>query len=388
MANDITLSTHAVRQPLLDALRALALLAVLVVNAAGYLAAPWGPLLGERSPPDGLPGSSLAWAVQALQAALLQAKGYPALAFLFGMGLWLAQRGRAAPLAHQRGVARQKRLLVLGVVHGALVYFGDILTMYALVGWHVLARVREPWRSLRVRLRHAFVWALGVTLLSALATVWLGTVAAFDGAAGAAAEPTLANALGWAGFVGVNAGAYAVLQLAALLLFWPVLRLCMLGGIAAARLRLLTHRRWRAPIKRGLARVALPLLLLNLSYGVLYASTTHSSQRALWIELVGSLVSLPLAAVYVAALSLAARGGWAPWCGVLAPLGQRTLSLYLGYSVLCLALFSGVGLGWQPGTAGMFGFAVATWAAALLAARASGSTRWPMEALLAAVVRR
>ena len=130
------------RQPLPDALRALALLGVLVVNGAGYLVAPWGPLLGERSPA----GSALALAVQAAQAAFLQGKAYPALAFLFGMGLWLAQRGRPVAVARQRGVARQKRLLLLGVLHGVLIYFGDILTMYALVGWHLLARTHKARR--------------------------------------------------------------------------------------------------------------------------------------------------------------------------------------------------------------------------------------------------
>ena len=40
------------RQPLPDALRALALVAVLVVNTVGYAIAPVGPHLGLRLPPD------------------------------------------------------------------------------------------------------------------------------------------------------------------------------------------------------------------------------------------------------------------------------------------------------------------------------------------------
>lgn len=367
------------RSPLPDALRALALLSVLVVNAAGYLVAPWGALLGERSPT----GSALASTVQALVAALLQGKGYPLLAFLFGMGLWLAQRGRAAPVAHQRGVARQKKLLKLGVLHGVLVYFGDILTMYALVGWHLLARVHEPWASLRKRLRRAFWWALGVTLLSVVA---MGLIAAQAGLAGEAApspEPTLAGARHGLEFVSINASAYLMLQLGALLLFWPVLRLCMLCGVAAARLRLLTHRRWRGLLKRWVARAAAPLLVLNLAYGLVCANTASGSQRMYWLDTFSGLIGPPLAATYLAALALAARGGAAAWCRWLAPLGQRTLTLYVGHSVLCLTLFSGLGLAWQPGTVHMALFAAAVWAAALAAARASGSLRWPLEAWLA-----
>lgn len=43
-----------------------------------------------RTPVD----STTAAALQGLIAALLQGKGYPILAFLFGMGLVLAMRGR------------------------------------------------------------------------------------------------------------------------------------------------------------------------------------------------------------------------------------------------------------------------------------------------------
>lgn len=377
------LSSHTLappaRAPLLDALRALALLSVLVVNAAGYLVAPWGALLGERSPP----GSALASTVQALVAALLQGKGYPMLAFLFGMGLWLAQRRRAASLARQRGVARQKKLLRLGVLHGMLVYFGDILTMYALVGWNLLAHVREPWRSLRRRLRRALGWALGVTLVSVVLTAWIAAPGGWADPATLATDPTLAAAAHWRDFWWTNAGAYLTLQIGALLMLWPVLRLCMLCGVAAARLRLLTHRRWRQQLKRWTARAAAPLLLLNLGYGLAYIHVTTDSARALWLDWMGTLIGPPLAALYVVALAMAARGGVAAWCRALAPLGQRTLTLYVGHSLLCLALFSGVGLGWRPGTVGMAAFAVALWAAALVAARASGAWRWPLEAWLA-----
>ena len=371
--------TAARREPALDAMRALALLSVLVVNAAGYLVAPWGALLGERSPA----GSGLASAVQTLVAALLQGKGYPLLAFLFGMGLWLAQRGRAGPVAHQRGVARQAKLLKLGVLHGVFVYFGDILTMYALVGWHLLARVHEPWGRLRKRLRRALWWALGVTLLSVVATGLMAAQPSPAGTATTSPEPTLAGARHALDFLWINASAYLMLQIGGLLLSWPVLRLCMLCGVAAARLRLLTHRRWRRPLRRWVVRAAAPLVVLNLAYGLVYANAASGSARSFWLDSIGSLIGPPLAALYLAALALAARGGAAAWCRWLAPLGRRTLTLYVGHSVLCLALFSGLGMGWQPGTAGMALFAVAVWAGAVVAARASGALRWPLEAWLA-----
>lgn len=356
------------------------MLAVLAVNAAGYLVAPWGPILGERIPAD----SSAATVVQGLIAAVLQGKGLPMLAFLFGMGLVLSARGRDPVGARARATTRQKRLLGLGVVHGVFVYFGDILTMYALIGWHLLSRVREPWRSLRRRLWRALWWALGVSALAALLTYGIVTPGETAGEPGPpTAEPRMVLALNWVDFWIINAGAYGAIQLGSLLLAWPVLRLCMLCGIAAARLRLLTHRRWRPLLQRGVARAALPLLLLNLGYGWAYVSASAGSERALWVESLGSLVGPPLAAVYVIALALAARGGAAPWCQVLAALGQRTLTLYVGHSVLCVLLFGGVGLGLGFTTGGMALFSLTLWGVALALALASRAHRWPLEAWLA-----
>jgi uncharacterized protein len=372
-------TTVSPRQPLPDALRALAMLAVLAVNAAGYLVAPWGALLGERTPP----GSGTASAVQGVIAALLQGKGYPMLAFLFGMGLVLALRGRDPAEARARGVKRQKKLLGLGVVHGALVYFGDILTMYALIGWNLLRRVREPWGPFRRRLKRALWWALGVTLLSIVLMFWISAMAGLAGEPAAESEPRLVQAQRWIDFWLFNGSAYLAMLVGALLLAWPVLRLAMLCGIAAARLRLLTHRRWHAQLERWLVRGALPLLLLNLGYGFAYVSVSAGSERAFWIEAFGNLVGPPLAAMYLFALALAARGGQAAWCRTLAPLGQRTLTLYVSHSVLCVLLFGGVGLGLELSTLDMAIFSLVLWLLALGAARASGTRRWPLEAWLA-----
>ncbi|MBP7568072.1 MAG: hypothetical protein KA795_18905, partial [Burkholderiaceae bacterium] len=142
------------REPLPDALRALAMLSVLVMNAIGYGVAPWGHPLG--GPPAG-PWSA---AAQGLAAALLQGKGYTMLAFVFGMALWLAARGRPQAQALQCGIVRHRRMLQLGVVHGVFIYFGDILTMYALVGRRLLGRLHAPWKMFRHHLRTALVWAL------------------------------------------------------------------------------------------------------------------------------------------------------------------------------------------------------------------------------------
>lgn len=350
------------------------MVSVLLVNGAGYLVAPWGAVLGERV----AAGAHVDAAVQFLIAWVLQGKGYPMLAFLFGFGLCCAMRqGPSLDEALARLRARQRRLRRLGIGHGLFIYFGDILTLYSLVGQGLLRPCREPWSALRRRLRRAVGWAVA-SLLLLLAWVWPP-----GAAAPAPAEPTLAQAADWWDFWRINASAYLVSQVASLLFAWPVVRLCMLVGIAAARLRGLTHPRWGHTRRRWLARLGPPVLVLNLALAGLGAHLWAADQRWLLVDALAVLAGVLMAAVYLLALSRLAREGAAAWCRWLAPLGRRSLTLYLAHGLLCALLFSGAGLGWRPGPGVMAAFGLGLWALALVAARWRPGARWPLEAWLA-----
>jgi uncharacterized protein len=361
------------RLPLPDALRALALVAVLVVNTVGYATAPVGPHLGLRLPAD----SVWAAATQGLVAGLLQGKGYTMLAFVFGMGLWLAARRRSPSDAVQRGAVRQRRLLVLGVLHGAFIYLGDILTLYALVGWQLIGRLRMPWKRMRRHLALALVGAAFAKLLLAVVIFRMADLPlVVEGA-------SLSSVRSGGQFLWVNGSTYAIQQVSALIFSAPVVYFCMLCGVAAARLRLLTHRRWRAVLKRGLTWACVPVAAASLAYGWGYATTPASQAIGPWWEMLGEMVSMPTAALYVAALALASGGGKARWCQWLGPLGQRTLSLYVGHSLICMVLFSGLGLALVLTTVQSVLFCLALWVVAWIMAVLSGQTRWPLEACMA-----
>jgi uncharacterized protein len=365
-------SASNARAQLPDALRAIAMVSVLAVNAIGYAVAPWGPVLGVRTPSD----SAWAAAAQGLVAALLQGKGVAMLSFVFGMSLWLATRRRDRHEALQRGLVRNRRLLGLGIVHGVFVYFGDILTLYALVGRPLLRRLHMPWRALRRHLRWALAWALATKLVWWLALV--GLAADPD----MAEVPSFASVQGYWPFWRLNAGSYAFGLAASLLMAGAVTYLCMACGVAAARLRLLTHRRWRAPLRRFVSYAGPPLLLLSGVYGWGCAVTGPTDAGRPWIDALGDAVAIPVAACYVAALSLAAHGGSARWCSWFSPLGQRTLSLYIGHSLLCVALFSGAGWAIAASTLQTVLLCLGLWLLAAVAARHS-RRRWPLEAWMA-----
>lgn len=358
------------RETLPDALRALAMVSVLTLNAIGYAFVPGGSALGARMPAD----SVLAAVVQGTVAALLQGKGLAMLAFVFGMSLWLAARTRDRAGALQRGLVRNRRLLGLGFLHGAFIYCGDILTLYALVGRGLLRRLHMPWQRFRRHLRWSLAAAILAKLVLVTATVMLPDRPADDGGA------TLSSVQGGWQFLKVNAGFYFVGQAVALIVAGPVMYLCMVCGVAAVRLRLLTHRRWRARLERQLWRWGPVLIALTLAYGVGAAVTTPGEAIQPWVEAFGDLLAVPVAAVYVAALALVSSGGRTGWCHGLGPLGRRTLTLYVGHSVICLLLFSGAGLALKPTTIQIVLFALSLWLLAFGATRLSGARRWPLEA--------
>ncbi|MCR5866854.1 MAG: DUF418 domain-containing protein [Aquincola tertiaricarbonis] len=359
----MTSPTHR-RDPLLDALRALAMVGVLVVNAISYTVGPWGAPLGEADP-----ASMLSLGLQSLTALLLHGKAYPLLAFLFGAGLVLASR--RATLQDRR--RRLWRLLGLGVLHGALVYAGDILTMYALCGFTVVAHARERLSRLHARWLRACGWALGSVALSVMLTLLAGGSAQADASEGFGATAS------WRDQFVLNLNAYLMLQVLGLVLFLPVLRAAMLAGMLAARLRLLTHRRWRPVWQRWVRRLLPVGLLANAAYAfsITDAAARGDSALSLWTAVapgIGWMLTVPLVGLVV----LHARR----WPQALAPLGQRTLSLYLLHSLGCLALFSGAGLGWPLPPLAAWTWAMGLWWLAIPAARAMARQGWrgPFEA--------
>jgi uncharacterized protein len=97
--------------------------------------------------------------VGAANLALLNGKFYPIFAVLFGWGLsvlWRGRERRGAPPG--RFLARRLAVLLgFGALHVALVWWGDILLVYAALGLAVLPCLRWSERAL--------LWAAAALLL-------------------------------------------------------------------------------------------------------------------------------------------------------------------------------------------------------------------------------
>jgi uncharacterized protein len=323
----------------IDALRAVAVAAVVIVNAVGYAHLPDTLYVVPPPVPD---DSTAAWLVHVALVALLQGKAYPLLAFLFGLGIALSLRARrGAPAGRESGLGHQRRrlgrLLVLGLVHGAVLYSGDVLTMYALLGFWLLRWSRLPARALVCRLR----WTVAAAVLVAVLEAWALAALSQDPAAWGVELRGYAAVAGWGQHVALSTAGYLT-ALGGLPFVAPQVLALMTAGLLAGRLGILWRARWR-PLLRSVARWALPVgLLLNvaIALAIMRPGDLPSGSPGPWAA--GLLVAGPLlTAGFVAAWSLHPPR----WSQALVGIGRRSLSVYLASSVVFAVVLGGAGLG-------------------------------------------
>lgn len=342
------------RLPLLDALRGLALFGIIQINLPAFLVGP-DPiyaLLGDN-------GSRSDWIAFVLDVLLIEAKFYPLFAFLFGYGFALQWQGmrRRGQAPQPLLIRRYGALVALGVVHGSLLFFGDILTMYGLCG---LLLIGTAPRGARMERRRVLIWLLFSLLLLAVQLFGPDAPAAVAATDRDALDQALAQALAQLAhgpFIAAavdRARLYAVNQSYQLAAFLPQLLFFMSLGACAARLRLFArparHRRiWRTCLVVGLG-IGLPVNILLAACEARLAQP--GGAPALVVVATEGLYPFAclLTPAYVAAVvyaSLAAARQ--PWLGVcialLSRLGRLALTNYLVQSLGMLLLFSSIGLG-------------------------------------------
>ncbi|MEV1014075.1 DUF418 domain-containing protein [Micromonospora sp. NPDC049801] len=318
-----------------DALRAVALLLILLVNIA-FFASGYPFHLVPDPAHDSWGDQAALWSVELLFAM----KAYLLFAFLFGYSFTLqldsaARRGVDIVPRFRRRLAG---LFVLGVLHAVLLFQGDILTTYALLGLVLLAMRRV---AVGTALRAAVLLTAGIGFVLALAAVG-GTELVTDPAAALAAGQRSTEALqGGLGSVIAEHVRQLPAMVGTLLVQGPLALSAFLFGYAAGRRRLLTDIAGNRQLLRRVQRVGYPV---GLAGAVVFASGGGTGN--LTGVTVGVLTAPLLAAAYAATLlEFFATDRGRRIVTVLAPAGRMSLSNYLGQSVLCVLVFTGVGLG-------------------------------------------
>ncbi len=341
-----TATGSAERIEILDALRGFALFGILLANILVWSG--WVLMTDDQRLALAGPGE-VAWQYR-FHHLFVDGKFYTIFSLLFGAGFALQIARLAARGADGLRIYRRRVLVLLaiGLVHSWLIWDGDILTLYALLG--LLLPLFHRWRERNLLLGAAFlifvVPPVGMLAFSLLG--WAPHEAlyalsfAMAEAMGADASPDKAIAwvsrtdfMGWFSWTFSGTPFSWGLRLES----WRIPKVLgiMLVGMAVGR-RLVAGGLLDNP--RLLRRLLLVGFAVGLPASLAYAALPRQSQ-ADWPSLIGTV---PLAFGYAAGFVLLWRRA-RPLLRHLAPVGRMALTNYLMQSIVGTLLFYGIGLG-------------------------------------------
>ncbi|QSQ27170.1 DUF418 domain-containing protein [Pyxidicoccus parkwayensis] len=287
--------------------------------------------------------------------------------FLFGLG-FSVQMGRAEERGASITPLYSRRLgvmLVMGLTHLFLIWYGDILSTYAVLGFGLLLFRRRTERTLLISAAVlVFVWPIIGTLILKLPQLLADTPeagaalakAATERDAGFKAQALAAFSSGsWLDVVR-EGGRFYVFD------FLPMILATMLAtfgrfllGLWAGRRRLFHdapqhlgffRRLLGWGVVAGLVGSSVGLVMQQLMLRKILTPETVPTWVPFATAPLRSLGELGFAAVYVSSITLLfQRTTWQKLLGLLAPVGRMALTNYLSQSVMSVLFFYGYGLG-------------------------------------------
>jgi uncharacterized protein len=369
----------------LDTVRGVAVMGILAMNIVAF-AMPFQAYMNPAA--FGVEGTA-DWVSWLLSFILIDGKMRGLFSFLFGASMLLVihraeESGQSAASVHYR---RMAWLLVFGLLHLYLIWFGDILASYALVGmiaWFFRGRsnrtlIRWGVALLAVQLivfgglaaatfmlREAAT-APGAT--AAMVTQWQDLERQFGVVSGSQLARDLSIYRGsYGGILAVRVDEQALAPLTGLLMFgWETLAY-FLFGMAALRNGFLRGE-WSAAAYRKAALIGFGIAIpVYAVLAWLVAQDGFSVPMVFAVGMAATVPFRPLMVVATAALIilLTRRGG--ALVARIAAAGRAAFTNYLGTSILMTTLFYGYG-GGLYGTlsrAELWIAVVAVWALMLL----------------------
>ncbi len=363
--------TSSERIQVLDVLRGIAVGGILVGNMqwfSGY----------GMMPQQLLTATPLADQVtHFLVHVLVEGKFYSIFSFLFGFGFAM-QMARAGERGDTRGTLFKRRLawlLVIGLMHAYLLWAGDILSIYALMGFVLLLFRKRSDRSL-------LKWAIALLIVPVLTYAALLILFVAFVPADALAQFEAGQAEFW--YESVQKASqgtyfqiltdfnvqYIVGRYAGLIfqMRLPKILAMFLLGMYAYRRGLFQDPQGNRPFIRQVAMYGISIgLIANLIFAWL------SGNEAPFPPSIAGLVGVAFYAIGVPALALGISavvvilwkgGAMKKVLSAFAPVGRMALTNYLMQTVICVLIFYGYGLG----KFGSFGALEATITAALIVA--------------------
>jgi len=336
----------------LDVLRGFALLGILTMNIIIF-ALPFvyysNPLAG------GEPGLMDKW-VFSFNYVFCNLRFMSIFSILFGAGIVLftqnATRKSDVHKARELHYVRNFWLLIFGLLHAYLIWYGDILAMYAICSiWLYLFRNKSPktlliWAGSLIAINALFLYGSNQALQFAPEEVisdmcekqWFGT------------EESLQKEIdvyrgGWVQQMSHRVS-FAFKSQMNLLFFGGHTTALMLIGMALFKLNILTAKKSKAFYVKMLLislAIGLPASIFWLNQNNVLGWSCDSLLKGL---IYVSLSSLPMALAYIAIIMLLCKSKFNQvlfnW---LAPVGKMALTNYLMQSLIATSIFYGHGLG-------------------------------------------
>jgi uncharacterized protein len=336
----------------IDSIRGFGLLGVLLMNTQFFFRGPSMAYLFWKHPF----GSTADVAADWILSLFFEGKSVTLFSFLFGVGLAIQlERTAKKGIGFGRYAFRRlSALLLFGVLHIVFLWVGDILHVYAVVGFVMLLFLRRQPRTILI---WAAILLLGPWLMTSVATL----VSAFG-----QPEPHPFNPLrgitwwveslrayqqgSWIEAARFRLRDYVFhTQPGMLASFLPYCLGLFLLGLWAWRRGILREPDAHLPFLRRFFAFAFPV---GLGIGILSLAwhEAHFRQRTplgTWLGTTQWTIGIPLTALSYGAglLLLSRRAAWRSALAALAPVGRMALTNYLMHSLVMTFVYNGYGLG-------------------------------------------
>lgn len=361
----------APRYAALDYIRGFALLGILIVNAPAF---GW-PLEVYMNPAHAtLPLSDADRQAWWVIHTFFESKCLTLFAMLFGVSLFLVGQTDAprTPVTQTVRFRRLVWLAVIGVVHGAAIWVGDILLMYALCGLYFVLTIRTP---------HLLRWGLIAWAVGGLMVVGSGFILTFlpreqlgealSGSDSLSFADTMRLMQGtFAQSLHANFVMWAMSIFSQIAVFAPKVIGLMMIGLGLFKAGYFDPRRtlWHL-VAIGSGALALGvigwqnLIILRENFP---EPEIYGSHRAA-AEFLSLFVSLGYASALMLLSRLPVANGLT---ALLSPVGRMAFTNYLSQSLIMTAIFyggRGLGLYGQVSLSQMVPIVASIWAAQILA---------------------
>lgn len=345
------------RIEVVDILRGLALLGILLANMA-----PFGtPMIYLQLTDIELWHNPWDRMVEGVLTIFVEGKFYTLFSFLFGWG-YILFMDRANEKVARPGLLFCRRLAVLfcfGLIHAFFIWYGDILLLYSVAGFILLLFYSRQPKTL-------LLWAVMFVFLSILPMLLI-VFSTFQMEEASIAQWVSANQLFLAemeeriatSFQAYGAGTFAdIMQqriedvrfmLSYALFTIPMLLPMFLLGAYVGKQKLFQRIEDFLPLIKKIWLISLVVGLgLNiLKFLSLRQLDVHFPGVADLFVQVGMSIGDPALSIFyiTTILLLVQKDKWRSRFAFLAPVGQMSLSHYIGQSIVCTTLFYSYGLG-------------------------------------------